>query len=518
MEGRQKLLVLVASALTLGFSVPVTPAHALSDPFVLERDRVGLNVHWALGGFDMDEDYRRTLRKSGTTWAREHFSTEVLIYASEPSAWFDRYDQVMEEYEKLGINVVGMLAYGPTPGDFQKPRPGDWELMVRKVVQRYKDQVKVWEVWNEPDSPTYLTPHNPETFQPIMEQAYTLIKEIQPEAIVLNGGLASPNADFAKQMLENYGASFDAFAFHVYTCRDPNHDSLIAQLEQLREVMVAAGRTDNAWVTEIGCSTESPGITRERQAAYLQEAGEILFDTGWIERIFVYNIRDRDIDDAYENQFGLWDLEFRPYPAWHWYRKLAIGPYGLQRLDRATEQVKEDRLAGKLARFFPQGLPDRASKQWAIAKNAWIYGRYPQEAIVQFIRYGGARAVHSTLPYNKWSASPSYRAAIAKDFVDGKPIFVYRRPRKTFAEERESAQMLKQKLEQKYDLASLHIDAKNWSTLVNAYLYGNYPVDAIARAMVFGGKTVHPTIAFAEWSRSTDYQDFIAKSIPKAKK
>lgn len=502
------ITILVLFIIVSGIGVPLKGL-AMHNPWAISRDEVGLNMHWALGGFAADQSYIRTIQKSKTTWVREHFYTEVLIRESDPSAWFDRYDWVMEQYKQQGVNVVGMLAYGPTHGDFQKPKPEDWELFIRKIVKRYKRYVRVWEVWNEPDSPTYLTPNNPETFQPIMEQAYAIIKEIQPRAIVLNGGLAFPNPSFASQMFEQYGNSFDAFAFHVYTCRDGNLDSLKKQLADVKVVMDQYGRSEKAWVTEFGCSTGSPGISEDWQKEYLRQAAETMIETGWIERVFVYTIRDRDIDDEYENQFGLWTTDFQPHPSWKWFRAVPLGPYQQKRKSAASQAKAADHLRAALSRYFPNGITEKISERFDLFVDAVQYGGYPKEAIVQTMRYGGGKAMHPLIPFDRWKKTEQYKKTMAKDFVNLKPIFAYNKSRLPLEVEKEKAKELKESLLKSFNQSFGNIDSSYWSKLVNAYVYGGYPVSAIGRAPMVGGRTVHERIPYAEWSKTKDYKDSV---------
>ena len=49
----------------------------------------------------------------------------------------------------------------------------------------------------------------------------------------------------------------------------------------------------------------------------------------------------------------------------------------------------------------------------------------------------------------------------------------------------------------------------HWYTLVNAYIYGGYPIESIAKAIGYGGKTVHPDIPWTAWRRSADYLNYI---------
>jgi hypothetical protein len=68
---------------------------------------------------------------------------------------------------------------------------------------------------------------------------------------------------------------------------------------------------------------------------------------------------------------------------------------------------------------------------------------------------------------------------------------------------------LKKTLESK--IGKLKLGAKDWFTVVNAYIYGDYPVEAITQAIKYGGKTVHPSISWSLWKNSADYQQYINK-------
>ncbi|MFW9881716.1 MAG: hypothetical protein ACFFG0_52295, partial [Candidatus Thorarchaeota archaeon] len=202
--------------LVLLFFLSLTLSKEVGAFFSPSKDEVGLNVHWTLGGGGLEDKYRLRLQESNTKWAREHFSTEVIL-GDSGHIWLDRYDSIMQEYENLGINVVGMLAYGPDNGVYTPPNPDTWEEFVRLVVSRYHEYVDVWEIWNEPDSPDYLSPNSPNYYVPILEVAYDTIKLIDPEATVLIGGLSDPDASFVRGIASKTN-KFDAINFHIYYC------------------------------------------------------------------------------------------------------------------------------------------------------------------------------------------------------------------------------------------------------------------------------------------------------------
>ena len=91
-------------------------------------------------------------------------------------------------------------------------------------------------------------------------------------------------------------------------------------------------------------------------------------------------------------------------------------------------------------------------------------------------------------------------------------VFAYSRARlKSLFQEQNSAKELKQKLEEFYGKGKIPVHKKHWHIIVNSYVYGNYPIQAIIQAIKFGGKTVHPEIPFSAWQRAGDYLEWIDK-------
>lgn len=88
-------------------------------------------------------------------------------------------------------------------------------------------------------------------------------------------------------------------------------------------------------------------------------------------------------------------------------------------------------------------------------------------------------------------------------------IFAYNRTRLGHQIEAERAQYLRKALQDR--LGNLNISVQHWYKLLNAYIYGDYPVEAIAQAIKYGGKTVHPTIGWSSWKNSDDYREYINK-------
>ena len=98
-----------------------------------------------------------------------------------------------------------------------------WDRWVAALVTRYKDRVKEWEIWNEPDHPGQNI--TPETTAHLNIRTAEIIKQIQPDAKI--AGLAyTSNSD--KVYLDNFlniiedaGKLdlFDWISYHSYTMR-----------------------------------------------------------------------------------------------------------------------------------------------------------------------------------------------------------------------------------------------------------------------------------------------------------
>jgi len=297
---------------------------------VSSKSTIGLNVHWALGGDDdSDANYLSKLDDSNAVWVREHFSIETN--PTESASWMRRYNKVINNYRDQEINVVGMLAYGLTEDDYSQPDLDAWSDRVTAIVNKWGDYVRVWEIWNEPDHSNYLNPNTVANYVPILKIAYSAIKAVDPEAIVLGGVFSWPYANYVEQLYQQADDFFDYLSFHVYYCsqyfRSGSHSELQSLLNSVKRVIDHYDSGGKAWVTELGCSTSTPGvsISQDQQRDYLNSAVSLLLNTGWIQNVFLYNFRNTQTNDDYEDNFGLVTENFSTKPAWDWYVALGSG-------------------------------------------------------------------------------------------------------------------------------------------------------------------------------------------------
>lgn len=391
------------------------------------KDKVGLNVHWVLGGDNdgLDDDYDIRLKDSKTKIVREHFQMESL-WGNDIDAWLNRYDLIMEDYKKQNIKVVGMLAYNKDHDDFRVPNEVIWREFVALVADRYKDYVDVWEVWNEPDSPTYLTPNNPKAYGMILKPAYTVIKMVDPDAIVITGGLSWPNPHFIEQMYQKYGNYFDGLGIHLYYANQyflegRSLNALLSDLDRASLIMKKYKKNHKIWITEMGASTGGTGITDQMQKEYFENAIPEILRRKYVETILLYNIRNYDYRGLYEDHFGLLKKDMQPKPAWGWYTNIKIGPYGKKKITKAEQKVLVAELTKNLKKNYFKTKKDRAKYlpkaytwKWINLKNAYIYGGYNTKQIAYSLKYG--KAVSYTIPFKLWKKTKDYKEVMKKKF------------------------------------------------------------------------------------------------------
>ncbi len=85
------------------------------------------------------------------------------------------------------------------------------------------------------------------------------------------------------------------------------------------------------------------------------------------------------------------------------------------------------------------------------------------------------------------------------------PKYSYGKPRvSSLSIEQDKAVYLKEELVRRIG-RSLGVNAKDWPTIVNAYIYGGYTINEIKDTLVYGPGMVHPTIPAVSWRKAIQY-------------
>jgi large repetitive protein len=272
------------------------------------------------------EAHARVAEDSRIRTVREQFAWSLIEPANDDWRW-ERMDQMVELHRAHNLQIVGLLAYSTqwassAPSDvptaerqYYTPDLDAYEDYVRRVVTRYKDRVKYWQIWNE-ENGTYFyrvtsTDENVKirTYTQLLTRAYDAIKAVDPTAKVLNGALAGgPDQRWLAGIYANGGWSkFDILAFHTYEFAQPESSMIPLWLDQARATLKARGTpTRPIWITEFGWSTgaPTPNVTEAQQAQYLARAYLLMARAG-VQGILWYNLIEYGQSTSRLDNYGL---------------------------------------------------------------------------------------------------------------------------------------------------------------------------------------------------------------------
>lgn len=216
-------------------------------------------------GGDKAERAVELMAEAGVGWVRMDFLwDDVEPRRGEES--YAKYDRLVSLLDAKGIRILGLLDYNASwAGENwnSAPDPELFTAYVRRVVRRYKDKVKYWEIWNEPDQDIYWVPQDGmKAYTALLKRVYPAVKEEDPTARVVLGGLSGGAVLPLKRVYaEGGGPYFDVANIHPFV--DPLKPDAAAQargiVRGVRKLMAANGDAAKPlWITEIGCPGAEP--------------------------------------------------------------------------------------------------------------------------------------------------------------------------------------------------------------------------------------------------------------------
>jgi large repetitive protein len=281
--------------------------------------------------------------------ARESFEWNRV----EPTrGWFDwaKFDQAVEVARAHHVDILGRLEFSASwassaPGSasaaarpFYAPASNaDFAAYATAVVHRYKDRVKVWEIWNEENSATFWKPApSASAYAALLKAAYTAIKAEDPTATVLIGGTVGFDKGFMDGVVAaGAWGSFDALTIHTYVAVRPESSMMATWLENAKAYVDTKG-TKPIWISEFGWSTYTGsgasyiGVTEARQAEYTAR-GYLLAARMGVRGIFAYELIEHGTSTtSILDNYGLIETGGRPKPAYAALRRIS------EALDGAT--------------------------------------------------------------------------------------------------------------------------------------------------------------------------------------
>ncbi len=355
-----KKILLMIAAFLISLNISSVDSHAMG-----AKERAGMAqkgdfsekspfgvlafLHWDHGWNNYKYSTRKDLekavslmKKAGISWVRMDF----LWGDIEPNQGhfdFDKYDMIVDVVTEGDIHILGILDYS-TP--WASSHNGLWNYAPRyynqfvnystKVIERYKDRIKYWEVWNEPDSGVYWNPQDSlKSYTQLLKEVYIAAKIADPECKILNGGFAK-GLSSVNHLYDNGGKDyFDIMNIHIFeNPLDPKAIKVVTEHARLtRKKMAMNGDADKElWITEIG----SPGVNKKvtnwwmdknpgerQQAVWLTKVYTALLENNSADKIFWAFFRDcKDHWKSGIDYFGLVRWNYTAKPAYKAYRRV----------------------------------------------------------------------------------------------------------------------------------------------------------------------------------------------------
>jgi hypothetical protein len=328
-------------------AVPTTaPGGLVNADDYIRADRLGITFVGFVDNNMGDERYRNALIL-GAGWTRWPLYWDRV--ETEPSRYdWSAYDRLLANDIRHGLRtnaiLLGRPAFwqdGHSISNLFQPVFADgsdnggpnmainldnpWAQFVHYAVMRYMPGgvlaqhneygadagIRAWEVWNEPDLAQFWSAGS-EAYARLLKVAAIVIKTVDPEAMVIFGGLLyAQDQGFLSQVLrqfqidpdkDRYNWFFDLVAIHSYD--DPWRSGWLAKVVQ--DTLKAYRLTRPVWVNETGVSVwdDYPGpvwafnpdqrnrlATAQQQAHFLIMSASFAWSKG-VEKVFYHQLYD----------------------------------------------------------------------------------------------------------------------------------------------------------------------------------------------------------------------------------
>ncbi|MCI0478264.1 MAG: glycosyl hydrolase, partial [Anaerolineales bacterium] len=287
--------------------------------------------------------------------------------------WYWEYpDFLLRAAEYYDLDVIARLdqqPYWATKPEIESNSPpdnlDDYANFARAVAQRYRNRVKGYIIWNEPNLAREWGNRPPDAvaYTEMLCRAYRAIKSVDARALVVSAGLAPTNDQKAQALddrvfletLYRAGARecFDVLGVHAYGFgyppddpRSAHQDLNLARMLDLREMMQVYGDKDKpVWITELGWTTRGEGehawqaVSPQQQANYLVGAWQrIAREWNWVRVATIWN-QSRGLPTTNEMAgYSLLNEDGKPKPAYNALRA-ELNTRWNQRLSRWVNSV-----------------------------------------------------------------------------------------------------------------------------------------------------------------------------------
>ncbi len=338
-----RLLALASAAVALAAALGCGNDHAdeQRSPQALPRDFIGIVAEDALAA--VPRERRRILRRlhaAGVGLIRQTFDWARVERApgryelAALDAYVAATASARIEVLPVLFNPPGFRSSAPRRGagraTYPPKSPASLGRFAATLARRYGPKgslwrtrprlprvpIRSWQVWNEPNLPTYWGGDpDPPAYARLLAAAKRALKAVDPHAEVVSAGLPEsrlgiPFEQFVRRLYEAGAAdSLDVFALHPYAA---DAGGALRAVERTRELLDELDAHAPIWVTELGWASggpRSPFTVGERgQAARVGAVLRDLVDQRralGVRGVVYFNWRDAPPYPGGQDFFGL---------------------------------------------------------------------------------------------------------------------------------------------------------------------------------------------------------------------
>jgi len=294
----------------------------------------GINVHLS------QNNALAKAKAAGIAWIRIDVNWSV-IEASQGIFTYSEVDRVVNYAAANGLSIYASI--GSTPGwangkkgsNYPATHVTDWKNFVARTISRYKNQVKYWGIWNEPNLKEFFALGKDHFVQKVMVPAAQTIRGVDPAAFIVGPDLSHKTETGAewyfwmKYILDNAGGYLDIISHHIY--EDLGVYYMYELLEQgdqfipaVKTIIQESGQENKPfWITETGWNTNKYSETM--QANRYLDMLHARARKNYPQKVFFYSL----IDDPQPGvpPFGILRSNLEAKPAYNVYKDYIAGLY-----------------------------------------------------------------------------------------------------------------------------------------------------------------------------------------------
>jgi hypothetical protein len=268
--------------------------------------------------------------EAGVAWIRVDFNWDTMEHARGVYDW-TLTDAVVSDARACGLNIYATLAYTPAWAAGGQGRntppldPQDWYAFVYTTVSHYRDSVRHWGMWNEPNYKSFFNGSPDQYIAIILRLGAQAVRAADPTGVVLGPEL-SQEGDWWRWLytvLDQAAEAIDIVTQHSY--QDTGYHVLwrlggpvsLWNWPSVRDVMRWTGTEDKPlWLTETGWNTAK--VSEEAQAAFYEQVLDGVDAYEWLDKVFFYQLVD---EPDSPDQWGILRVDLSPKPAYDVYQQ-----------------------------------------------------------------------------------------------------------------------------------------------------------------------------------------------------